>query len=167
MNSRTHGTADVTLRHDLRPGDVGGVVKMHGLLYRDEGFDATFEAYVASPLAAFVLRGSPRERLWLAERVGTLVGCIAIVAESEPVAQLRWYLVAPEARGHGLGTRLLTEAIGFSRDAGYERVILWTVSALETAARIYRAAGFTRVETVPGRRWGVDVVEEKYELNLR
>lgn len=158
---------EITVRHHLRPGDVGGVVRMHGLLYRDEGFDTTFEAYVASPLAAFVLRGSARERLWLAERDGILVGCIAIVGESEPVAQLRWYLVAPEARGQGLGTRLLTDAIRFSRDAGYERLILWTVSGLETAARLYRGAGFTRVDAIPGRRWGVEVVEEKYEMPLR
>ena len=140
---------------------------MHGLVYaREQGFDATFEAYVASPLAAFVLRESPRERLWLAERDDVLVGCIAIVADRERVAQLRWFLVAPEERGIGLGKRLMTEAITFSRQAEYERVILWTVSALHTAAHVYRSSGFRRVEAVPTRHWGVDVVEEKYELEL-
>jgi GNAT superfamily N-acetyltransferase len=141
---------------------------MHGLIYaREENFDVTFEAYVASPLAAFVLRGSSRERLWLAERDGGLVGCVAIVAESEPVAQLRWFLVVAAARRSGLGTQLLNEAIGFSRRAGYERVILWTVRSLDAAGRLYRSAGFHLVEEVPARRWGVDVVEEKYELALR
>ena len=159
--------ADVVVRHTLRPGDVGAVVSLHGLVYaREQGFDATFEAYVASPLAAFVLRGSPRERLWLAERDGARVGCIAIVAERERVAQLRWFLVVPEARGAGLGGRLMAEAIAFSREAEYERVILWTVSALHAAAHVYRSSGFRRVEAVPTYRWGVDVVEEKYELEL-
>src|SRR5262249_32181441 len=97
-----------TLRTQLRPGDVGAIVRLHGVHYaREHGFDATFEAYVAKPLADFVLTPSPRQRLWLAETDGELVGCIAIVAASAAVAQLRWFLVIPEARGHGLGTRLL------------------------------------------------------------
>ncbi len=159
--------AGIALRYELRPGDVGAVVTAHGLLYsREQGFDATFEAYVAGPLAAFVLRESPRERLWLAERDGRLVGCIAIVADREAVAQLRWFLVMPEARGAGLGRRLIEEAVGFCSGAGYDRIMLWTVSALEAAAHLYTSTGFRRVEAIPRRRWGVDVVEEKYELEL-
>lgn len=157
----------MTLRSTLRAGDVGAIVALHGTVYADEySFDTTFEAYVARPLAEFVLKASPRERIWIAERAGRLVGCVAIVAESDLVAQLRWFLVAPEARGAGLGRRLLEEAVAFARTAGYERMILWTVSALETAARLYREAGFERVEAIPARRWGVDVLEEKYAMTL-
>jgi ribosomal protein S18 acetylase RimI-like enzyme len=75
--------------------------------------------------------------------------------------------VDPGARGLGLGTRLLEEAVAFSREKGYRSIVLWTVSALAAAARLYRAAGFTRVAEKPGRPWGVDAVEEKYELALR
>jgi GNAT superfamily N-acetyltransferase len=157
----------VTVRTDLRPGDVGAVVALHGVLYaRECGFDPTFEAYVAAPLAEFVRSGSPRERLWLAERGGTAVGCVAVVAASPETAQLRWFLVDPSARGAGLGKRLLGEAIAFARQAGYREVILWTVAALTTAAHLYRAAGFRKVEEKPGRMWGVEVVEEKYALTL-
>ena len=157
----------VAIRTTLRPGDVGEIVRLHGVLYaREHGFDATFEAYVAGPLAAFVIAGSPRERIWIAEREGRVVGCIAIVAASDEVAQLRWYLVDPSARGLGLGTMLLSEAISFSRAQGYRSIILWTVSALEAAARLYRAAGFRLGEEKPGRHWSVDVVEQEYELVL-
>src|SRR5262245_44775883 len=104
----------ITLRHDLRPGDLGAVVALHGKIYaREYGFDATFEAYVAGPLAEFVRANQPRDRLWLAEANGELVGCIAIVEAAEKVAQLRWYLVSPAARGQGLGKRLLNEAIAY------------------------------------------------------
>jgi GNAT superfamily N-acetyltransferase len=160
-------SGDVTIRTDLRPGDLGAVVGLHGRLYaKEHGFDVTFEAYVAGPLAELAKRNSDRERLWLAECGGRLVGCVAIVAASDEVAQLRWYLVDPAARGHGLGRRLLDEAVAFSRDRGYRSVILWTVSALTAAARLYAAAGFRKVEEVPGRAWGVEVVEERYELAL-
>jgi ribosomal protein S18 acetylase RimI-like enzyme len=158
----------ISLRTDLRPGDLGEMVRLHGVVYaRECGFDHAFEAYVAAPLAEFVRGGSARERLWLAEREGRLVGCVAIVAAAPDVAQLRWFLVDPAARGRGLGRRLLGEAVSFARACGYRAVILWTVSALAAAARLYRAAGFLKAEERPRRLWGVDVDEERYELVLR
>jgi GNAT superfamily N-acetyltransferase len=157
----------VQVRTSLRPGDIGEIVRLHGILYAHEhGFDPTFEAYVAEPLAKFAISASPRERLWIAERDGAIVGCVAIVAASPEAGQLRWFLVDPAARGHGLGARLLDEAIAFGRDRGYRSIVLWTVSALEAAARLYRAKGFARTERKPGRLWGADVVEEKYEMGL-
>ncbi len=158
---------EVTLRTEIRPGDLGAVVSLHGTVYaREYGFDPTFEAYVAGPLSEFVLSASDRERIWLAERGGQIVGCVAIVAASPRTAQLRWFLVEPRARGTGLGKRLLHEAITFCRERGYDTVILWTVSALAAASHLYRAFGFRKAEEKPGRRWGVDVIEERYELTL-
>ena len=182
----------VSLRTALKPGDIGAIVQLHGTLYaRECGFDHTFEAYVAGPLADFATRGSPRERIWIAEQddaglrrfeagatagdrdtrlqphENRIVGCIAIVAHSPHVAQLRWFLVDPAFRGAGLGKRLVREALDFCRAADYESVILWTVSALTAAAHLYRAAGFVKVEEKPGRQWGVDVVEKRYELRWR
>ncbi|HEX6852834.1 MAG TPA: GNAT family N-acetyltransferase [Candidatus Polarisedimenticolaceae bacterium] len=156
-----------TLRTSLRPGDLGTIVHLHGDLYsREYGFDASFEAYVAGPLSELALRGSSRERLWIAERDGKFLGCVAIVDASDDIAQLRFYLVVPEARGSGIGRRLLEEAVAFARDEGYVSIFLWTVGALEAAAHLYRAAGFVKVEEVPGAPWGVPVVEEKYVLHF-
>lgn len=157
----------ILVRTDIRPGDLGAVVRLHGTLYAAEyGFDETFEAYVAGPLAETVLRRSPRERIWLAERGGAIVGCVAIVAAADDLAQLRWFLVDPSVRGAGLGTTLLDRALGFAREAGYRAIVLWTVSALTAAAHLYVAAGFRRAEAHPRRLWGVDVVEERYERAL-
>ncbi|MCC7291800.1 MAG: GNAT family N-acetyltransferase [Phycisphaerales bacterium] len=206
-------TSPITVRHDLRPGDLGSVVRLHGTLYASEyGFDPSFEAYVAGPMAEFVKRASPRDRLWVAERGEEPVGCIAIVGAgsggvrdhmglghsapprahgaeraavkpgaadslrrrpavtreeaADEVAQLRWFLVHPSARGAGLGRRLLTEAVEFARLSGYPAIHLWTVSALTAAAQLYRTFGFAKAEERPGRMWGVNVVEEKYVLEL-
>ena len=157
----------VSIRTTLSPGDLGAIVSMHGILYaREHGFDATFEAYVAGPLADFVRAGSQRECLWIAERGGQIVGSVAIVAAATDVAQLRWFLVDPTVRGVGLGKQLLDAAIAFSQQHGYRSIILWTVSALTTAAHLYGRAGFTKTESHPRRLWSVDVVEEKYERGL-
>jgi N-acetylglutamate synthase-like GNAT family acetyltransferase len=152
-----------TVRHDLRPGDLGSIVHLHGTVYaREYGFDPTFEAYVAGPLAEFVRSRTDRDRLWIVERGDRIVGCIAIVGATEKQAQLRWFLVDPSVRGLGLGKRLLHEAIAFSQRCGYESIFLWTVRALTAAARLYRSAGFEMVQERPGQQWGVAVVEEKY-----
>jgi GNAT superfamily N-acetyltransferase len=158
----------IAMRTELRPGDLGAIIGLHGLVYdREYGFDVRFEAHVAEPLGKAVRRGlTERERIWLAEDAGALVATIAIVQESAGTAQLRWFLVAPGARGQGLGSTLLRQAIAFSRDAGYRRIMLWTVSALTDAARLYRSAGFRRVEEQPSQPWGREVVEERYEMEL-
>lgn len=167
MTSLEPDTPSWTLRHALRPGDIGEIVRLHGVVYaREHGFDSTFEAYVAGPLAEFVRAGRPRDRLWVAEREDRIVGCVALVEASETEAQLRWFLVDPPARGLGLGRGLLGEAVGFARSQRYESVFLWTVSALKAAAHLYQAVGFVKVEDVPGRRWGVEVCEESHRLTL-
>lgn len=165
--TRDHpATGDIQLRTSLRPGDIGRVVQLHGLLYaRECGYDHTFEAYVASPLAQFARNDSVHERIWLAERGDRLVGCIAIVAASPDVAQLRWFLVDPSERGAGLGRHLMDQAIAFSHAQGYRSIVLWTVSGLNAAAHLYRAAGFRKIAENPGHLWGRDVVEEQYELS--
>lgn len=155
-----------SLRFDWTPEDLAWVVKRHGAIYAAEhGFDRTFEDYVRGPLADFARFASPRERLWIAERNGESAGCVAIVAGGPETAQLRWFLVDPEARGVGLGTMLLDAAVAFSRGHGYTSIVLWTVSALRAASSLYRKAGFVKIEETPGRRWGVDVIEEKHRLS--
>lgn len=167
------GSATLHFRTTLRPGDLGCLTYLHGGIYAQEyGWDPTFEAYVAAGLAEFVLGHDPaRERVWIAEIGGETVGSIAIVRArgedaAEDTAQLRWFLVKPTARGRGLGRRLVAEALDFCREAGYRRVILWTVRGLEAAAHLYRAAGFTLAYESTHERWGRVVTEEKYELDL-
>jgi GNAT superfamily N-acetyltransferase len=134
----------ISIRHDMRPGDVGYITYLHAVLYApQQGWDHTFDSYVAIPLAKFALSHSPRERIWIVEKEGRIVGCAAIVKFSEKEAQLRWLLLHPELRGRGLGRKLVDEAIAFCRDARYSTVFLWTVSTLPIAAKLYRSVGFS------------------------
>ncbi|HUF13167.1 MAG TPA: GNAT family N-acetyltransferase [Longimicrobiales bacterium] len=157
-----------TLRHELRPGDIGWVVHRHGVLYaREYGWDYRFEAYVAETIVPFGLHHDPaRERLWLAEIGERIVGSIAIVSGQADAAQLRWFLVEPDSRGMGIGRRLIDETLAFCRATGRRRVYLLTVTGLDAAAHLYTAAGFRLTEQIPAARWGAEVVEERYDLTL-
>jgi DNA-binding MarR family transcriptional regulator/N-acetylglutamate synthase-like GNAT family acetyltransferase len=153
----------------LQPGDLGWVVHRHGAVYAQEwGYDTRFEGLVARIVAEFVARFDPqRERAWIAERDGEVVGSVFLVKKTKTVAKLRLLLVEPSARGLGLGRRLVEECVGFARQAGYRKVVLWTQQSLSAARAIYQKAGFRRVAEERHRSWGPEQVSESWELDLR
>ena len=156
------------IRNHLRPGDIGAIIYLHGILYaREYDFDHTFEPYVAAPLAEFVKKQNKREQIWIVEKEERVLGSVAIVRFSEHQAQLRWLILHPDLRGLGIGRQLVEEAVEFCRNSGYSSVFLWTVDFLGAALKIYTAAGFTLTETSTHEIWGKTLTEERYDLQLK
>jgi GNAT superfamily N-acetyltransferase len=169
-----------TIRPLGRPGDLGWVVMAHGELYASEfGWDTSFEALVARIVADYAAGPDPGsdcaagpepgpEGAWIAELDGRRVGCVFCVAGDETGdCKLRILLVDPVARGHALGSRLVATAVSFARDAGYRRMQLWTNDPLVAARRVYLRLGFTLTDERPHHSFGVDLVGQTYELDLR
>ncbi len=161
-------SGEVTFRNELRPGDIGWVIKRNGEVYAEEyGWGIEFEALAAEIMAKIVQQFDPRwERCWLAELDGERVGSVFVVKQSETVAKLRLLLVEPTARGHGIGRRLVEECIRFSREAGYQEMTLWTQSILLAARHIYEQAGFHLVHSEPYFGINRELVSETWELAL-
>jgi DNA-binding MarR family transcriptional regulator/GNAT superfamily N-acetyltransferase len=151
-----------------RPGDMGFVIASHGALYAQEyGWDISFEALVAEIAAQFVKSCDPaREHCWIAELDGEPVGSVFLVRASDEVAKLRLLIVTPQARGLGIGKRLVGECTAFARARGYKSMTLWTQSILTAARAIYQVAGFRLVREEPHHSFGVDLVGETWELAL-
>lgn len=157
----------ITIRHEMRPGDLGRIIYLHGVLYFQEyQFDVSFEPYMAPPVVAFAARRDPRERIWLVDYAGKLQGTVAMVRETDDTARLRWFLLAPPLRGRGLGRQLVTAAVDFARDHNYQRIVLSTAGPLDPAKKLYMDAGFRCTQAKKQRIWGLDIALEDYELVL-
>jgi len=135
---------DISIRTDLRPGDLGRIISLHGVVYDPlGGYGLTFEAFVGRTIAEFVLDNNARGRIWLAERGDRLVGCSAIALRDNDRGQLRWVLVDPSARGRGIGKQLVNAAMDYCREKGCKQVFLETTDGLPESQTLYENLGFT------------------------
>jgi DNA-binding MarR family transcriptional regulator/N-acetylglutamate synthase-like GNAT family acetyltransferase len=152
-----------------QPGDMGWIVHRQAILYAEEwGWDETYEALAADIVAQFIKNYDPKhERCWIAERDGVRVGAVFIAKASDEIAKLRLLHVEPDARGLGIGKKLVEECVRFSRQVGYKKITLWTQSILHTARHIYKQAGFRPVREERHHSFGKDLTAETWELDLR
>ncbi|MBG0855108.1 bifunctional helix-turn-helix transcriptional regulator/GNAT family N-acetyltransferase [Streptomyces spinoverrucosus] len=160
---------DVVLR-EPGPGDLGWIVQRNAALYAAEyGWNTDYEGLVARIVADFAEDHDPHlERVWIAELDGRPVGCVMCVRDEAPAtARLRLLLVEPDARGLGIGDRLVRSVIDFARGVGYRDLVLWTNDVLTAARRVYQRHGFVLVAEKPHRSFGKDLVGQDWRVNLR
>lgn len=163
----TAGMTDVTLRR-FAPSDMQWLVARHQDIYaREAGFDESFGLLVADILHSFCAGHDPScERGWMAESRGTRLGTVFCMRKDAATAQLRLFLLAPQARGQGLGKRLLRECMEFARAAGYRGMMLTTHESHRTACALYRAFGWQLTDSRPVRNYGQDLIEQTWRLSF-
>ncbi|MGX9295423.1 GNAT family N-acetyltransferase [Tsukamurella paurometabola] len=87
---------------------------------------------------------APHVRLWTLHEDGELVGTVALAEVGPGHEELKSMRTAPQARGRGIGRRLLAHAIDDARSRGVERISLETGSQdfFAPARALYAAHGF-------------------------
>ena len=158
---------DITIRTELKPGDIGYVTFLHGILYRKEYcYGIEFESYVSKGLLEFFQKyNASNNRVWVCEHNEQIVGFLLLMNRGES-AQLRYFLVLPEYRGIGLGRKLMDLFIEFLIQCKYRSAYLWTTSELHTAAHLYTKYGFKLSEEKNSVVFGKSVIEQRYDLYL-
>jgi GNAT superfamily N-acetyltransferase len=159
---------DVTIRTDLRPGDLGYVVYRHGVLYsREYDYGLSFEMYVAEGIAEFYRNyDSERDRVWVCEHGEAIVGFLLLMHRDRAVAQLRYFYLEPEYRGVGLGKRLMELYMEFLVNRNYRTSYLWTTNELNAAASLYVRHGFLLTEEKESTIFGKPLLEQRYDLMI-
>src|SRR6266542_5436637 len=158
---------DISIRTELRPGDIGYVIFLHGALYgREYNYGIQFETYVAKGLCEFYEKYDPnRNRVWICEHKNKIIGFLLLMDRGD-AAQLRYFLIEPEYRGIGLGRKLLNLYMEFLRDCGYKESYLWTTQELYAAASLYKRLGFQLTEEKESTTFGKPLREQRYDLIL-
>ncbi|MEP6894884.1 MAG: GNAT family N-acetyltransferase [Chloroflexota bacterium] len=167
---------DISIRTELRHGDIGSILSMHGRLYYQEyGYTLPFEMYVAQSLAEFIEKYNPKRNriwIWICEHRRSspadndcMIGSLVLMDRGQ-AAQLRYFLFEPEYRGMGLGRKLMDYFMDFLRSCNYKSSYLWTTEQQVTAAKVYKRYGYALTEEKPSTVFGVPLTQQLYDLIL-
>lgn len=167
----TTTTTDIMIT-GYRPGAIGRVAELHGTYYAENwDLGLYFEAKVASDLAAFMTRFDPaHDGAWFAVDGEQIVGAILIDGSNTlgEGARLRFFIVAPDYHGRGVGGRLMTEAMAFCKAKAFARVHLTTFGGLNAARHLYEKHGFKLISEKDGSHLtgNAALTEQVFELVL-
>jgi len=156
---------DITIRTELRQGDLAAILSMHAEIYGKEyGYNLNFEAIVAKTLFEFYELYTPeRSRVWICEHEGRIVGSLALLDRGD-AAQLRYFVLLKDYRGLGLGNHLMTLYMDFMRNIGYATSYLLTTDDLHEAIHLYRKFGFELVSSTASDAYGDSLHRQRYEI---
>ncbi len=158
--------ASFSIRNQLRPGDLSQVALLHAkIYYGEQGFGIGFEAYVMESLVEFYLQyDEEKDRVWVVEESGVLIGFLLLMHRPANQAQLRYFILEKNYRGQGIGRSLMNEWIEFYQAKGYESAYLYTTSGLDSAVHLYEHFGFKKVSEKASDNFGVPLNEIRFEL---
>ena len=159
---------NIIIRTELKAGDIGYVIYLHGLLYKKEyGYGIEFETYVAEGLVEFYRRyDSQKDRVWICEHENKIVGFLLLMHRGD-AAQLRYFILQPGYRGIGLGNKLMNLYMDFLIEKKYKSSYLLTTDELLASAHLYKKFGFALTEEKPSSAFGKSVVQQRYDITLQ
>ncbi len=114
-----------------------GVPKV-GTAYEDEALDNMFAAYQQPRMAYFVV-----------EEKGKILGGAGIaplVGLEENICELQKMYFLPEARGKGVGAKMMYACLKFGKSQGFKQCYIETLPYMQDARKLYARSGFRSLE---------------------
>lgn len=105
-----------------------------GTAFEDKQLDFMFESYEKSKAVYFVV-----------ENNGKIVGGAGVsklAATEENICELQKMYILNEARGNGLGNKLIQLCLDKAKEFGYEKCYLETLPTMKVAQHLYQKLGF-------------------------
>jgi GNAT superfamily N-acetyltransferase len=154
------------LETGCRPQAAGGIVSLHEAYYSKAwGFGAAFRDKVSRELSEFLSRFDPELDFQANAFAATgLVGSITldVTGGGPDGAHLRWFIVDDQARGTGLGRKLMASAIAHCDRAAKGKAWLTTFAGLDAARALYEAHGFRLKHESDVDQWSGGVREQLF-----
>ena len=93
-----------------------------------------------------------------------VVGTVALMPTEDPnILELTKMAVTPKLRGKKIGQALMQHCIDFSKDKGYDGLLIYSNTVLENAIYIYKKYGFVEIpieQNGPYKRGNIKLILE-------
>lgn len=149
----------VNVTYAKTTSDMSGVAEMTrrylewdlGEFQKASGISLDVETYVSNTMDHLDEYMPPHGRLVMArDETGTLLGVILLRKLFEGAGEVKRLYVDEEARGQGVGQKLIASLVEEARHIGYDRLFLDTATYMPSAHRLYRNVGFCDTDPYPG-----------------
>jgi ribosomal-protein-alanine N-acetyltransferase len=127
--------------------DAAGISAIWERIVAERKFSAVARAWLPSEEATYLQGLSPREAVFVAIAEGRVVGFqtldrwVTYPSFMDHAGQLGTFVV-PEWRGRGTSNALARATLGFAREHGYRKLVIWVRGSNEAAQRFYAGLGF-------------------------
>tara|TARA_R110002124_G_scaffold128172_2_gene288841 strand:+ start:839 stop:1330 length:492 start_codon:yes stop_codon:yes gene_type:complete len=114
-----------------------GVPKV-GTAYEDEALDCMTETY-----------NKPKKAYFVVEDGNEIIGGAGISPLDNyqgNICELQKMYFMSEARGKGLGSKMMAKCIEFAKQAGFDQCYLETMPYMVDASKLYRKVGFKSID---------------------
>jgi len=114
-----------------------GVPKV-GTAYEDKALDDMTQTYDSERMTYFVVEEN--------SKVIGGAGIAPLTGEEAKICELQKMYFLPEARGRGIGMKMINQCLDFGSAQGFEKCYIETLPYMENARKLYHKNGFEVIE---------------------